>query len=280
MRRATGLALAALLAASAAAAQPEAERLKGAKALYFDRKYAEAREAWTAIRDAGGAEAEAAQYWIARCSESLGERERALREFGAYLERRPKDPTLVEEAKTSRVGLATRLYKEGRRQHLGIVQQALRDASRTVRYFAALQLSTLPPEVGSAAVPVLRRIVEEESDPDLVERAKLGLLRLDPRSLPAPSAAPRAREQTGRAPAAWIRIRIYKRSSERPEVAVNLPVALAELVFKSLPDDVRRDLREKGYDADNFWERLRKMGPMEILEIHGDGGERVQIWIE
>ena len=63
-------------------------------------------------------------------------------------------------------------------------------------------------------------------------------------------------------------------------MSVNLPVALAEMVFKSLPDDAKRRAQAKGYDAENFWERLRKLGPTEIIDIEGDDGERMQIWLE
>jgi hypothetical protein len=57
-------------------------------------------------------------------------------------------------------------------------------------------------------------------------------------------------------------------------------MALADLVFKSLPEDTRRELRRKGYDADNFWDHLKKLGPTEIIDIRGGDGEKVQIWIE
>jgi hypothetical protein len=259
-----------------ARAQGEADRLRTAKTLFFDRKFAEARQAWQAVKSQGGPDASTASYWIARCSESLGEYERALGEYGAFLAARPADRTLAEEARTSRVGLAARLYKSGAKQHLAILTEALADPAKTVRYFAALQLSSLG-EVGRPAVPVLKRIVADEKDDDLVERAKLGLLRLEPTALaPAPlSGAPRPQRDAG-----WIRVRIYEKGGSKAKVSVNLPVALAEMVFKSLPDGVRTELRDKGYDADNFWDRLRKLGPSEIITIEGEDGERVQIWLE
>ena len=77
--------LLALLVPAVARPQADAERLRSAKALFFDKDYDEARSAWQAIRDAGGRDAQAALYWIARCSESLGESERALGEYGEYL---------------------------------------------------------------------------------------------------------------------------------------------------------------------------------------------------
>lgn len=266
-----------LMAPAAARGEVDAEQLRAAKTLFFDRKYAEARAAWQAVRDEGrGSEAQAALYWIARCSDGLGELERALREYGAYLDARPSDRTLGEEAKTSRIALAVKLYRAGKTQHLPLVQEALADPSRTVRYYAALQLGSLGPPAGRPAVGVLQEILAQEKDEDLVDRAKLALLRVDRSALV--EAAP-ARTVQGRE-AAWIRVRIFDKGASRPRLSLNVPVALAELVFKSLPDDARAELRKKGYDADSFWGRLKKTGPTEILTIEGDDGQRIQVWIE
>jgi hypothetical protein len=275
------LLLGALLLPAAAHGQADAERLRAAKALFFDRQYAEAREAWQAIAASGrGAEAQAARYWVARCSESLGESERSLSEYGAYLAARPADRTLVEEAKTSRVALAVKLAKAGRSQHVAIARDALSDSSSVVRYFAALQVASLGPEAGKPAVPVLKEILVREKDEDLVERAKLALLRLDRNAL-AEAPPERPRGTTGKArKAGWVRVRIYEKGVARPKVAINVPVALAELVFKSLPDDAIADLKREGYDARTFWEKLKTTGPAEILTIEGDDGERIQVWIE
>jgi len=280
-QRLAALSLAALLLPAAAHAQADAERLRAAKALFFDREYAEAREAWQAIAAPGrGADAQAALYWVARCSESLGESERALSEYGAYLAARPADRTLVEEAKTSRVALAVKLAKAGKAQHAAVAREALADSSRTVRYFAALQLASLGPEAGKPAVPVLREILAEEKDEDLVERAKLALLKVDRAALAEASPEP-PRSATGKARrASWVRVRIYQKGAAKPQVSINLPVALADLVFKSLPDDAIADLKREGYDARTFWERLKQTGPAEILTIEGGDGERIQVWIE
>jgi hypothetical protein len=285
-----GRLLAAALAFAAASpavarAQADAEALRQAKALFFDRQYAEARGAWQEIAERGGAKDAAPLYWIARCSESLGESERALAEYGRYLAGGSSDRTLVEEAKTSRIGLAVKLAKTGQPAHLPLAREALKDPSRTVRYFAALQLASLGPGQGKAAVPVLQEILAHEKDDDLVERAKLALLKVDRRALdsvvapvapvpPAPPAPKRGRE------AAWVRIRIYEKGESKPDVAINLPVALADLVFKALPDEAIEDLRKEGYDARSFWQALKKTGPAEILTIEGKDGGRIQVWLE
>ena len=277
-------------AVAPAFAQTEADRLRAAKELVFDKKYAEARSAWQQIlASASGGQAETAAYWVARCSESLGENERALREYGQFLDKKPADGTLAEQALTSRVGLATKLVRGGQRQYLSVLNAALSDSNKTVRYYGALQLGSLGKDLGQPAVPTLKEILTKEKDEDLVERAKLMLLRLDPsaladvpRSAPAPrtSIAPSPSEAPAVRPASWIRVRVYEKGGKDPQVSINLPLGLAELVYKSLPDDARRDLKLKGYDADNFWDRLKKLGPTEILSIDGKDGERVQIWLE
>lgn len=285
--RLQGLALAASLwSAAASAAQPDPEALRQAKALFFDRQYAEARAAWQGVLDASGVkDAPAAPYWIARCSESLGENERALSEYGRYLATKPADRALSEEAKTSRVSLAVKLAKEGEPRHARIALDGLGDVSKTVRYFAALQVASLGPEEGKPAIPVLKEIIAKEKDDDLVERAKLALIRLDRNALPPPAPVPPKPAASGKPvasgkAASWVHIRIYEKGQSKPNVAINLPVALADLVFKSLPDSAIADLRKEGYDARSFWEALKKTGPAEILTVEGKDGERIQVWLE
>ena len=258
------------------------ERLRSAKALVFDRKYGEARAAWQEIlRVSSGEDAATAAYWIARCSESLKEDARALEEYSAFLEGRPKDAALVEEARQNRVALAARLFRAGQKQHLPVIQGALADPSRNVRTLAAFQLAELGRPPANEAIPILKRIVSEEKDPDLVNRAKILLLGLDPKSLAAVSAGPTPRPGASPAPAMrFLRVRVFEGGSAKPTVSINLPMGLAEFAFKSLPEDTKRELKEQGYDANNFWDRLKELGPTEILTVEGEDGERVQIWIE
>ena len=280
-RRLVALTLGLAALCGSALAQPDPEALRQAKALFFDRQYDEARTAWQGIlASGGGKETEPALYWVARCSESLGESERALQEYGRYLAARPTDKTLGEEAKTSRVSLSVKLAKAGKPAHVAIAREALKDSSRTVRYFAALQVASLGLEQCKPAVPVLQEIIAKEKDEDLVERAKLALLRCDRSALPAAAPAPAPAPRQARGQATWVRVRIYEKGQSKPNVAINLPVALADLVFKALPDEAIADLRKEGYDARSFWEALRKTGPAEILTIEGKDGERIQVWLE
>lgn len=265
--------------------------LNEAKALFFDRKYEESRAKWEEIARAKGPTSEAATYWIARCSESLGETERAFREYGVFLDLPPTDTRLAEEAEISRVGLANQLTRAGKPGFLTAVIRSLGDDRAPVRYFGALQVGSLPNLADARkALPVLREIVSTSKDADIVERAKLQLLRLEPRSLaktpppsPRPSAtpnrvSPRSAEKEPQGPARLLRIRISKGGKQT--VAVTVPFSLAEFVFGSLPDSAKRSLEGKGYDADGFWKRLRSLNIREIVSIVGEDGETIEVWVE
>jgi hypothetical protein len=253
-----------------APASDPTEALKNAKALFFDHKYVEARAAW---QRAQAAAPEEALYWIARCSDALGESERAFTEYGAFLDRNPSDPLKKEEAKTGRIAIASKLYKGGQARYLSLLTDGLVDPSKTVRYFTAFQVARVPGAVGQKALPILREILGKESDPDLVDRARILVMGLDPKALSGEPAPPGKK-------ATWLRVRITKKGKTNPEVAVNVPVALAELLFKSLPDDAKTELRKKGYDADNFWERLKSLGPTTVVHIEGEDGEQIDIYLE
>jgi tetratricopeptide (TPR) repeat protein len=259
------------------------ERLRGAKALVFDRQFAAARTAWQEIlRDSSGEEAALAAYWVARCSENLKQDARALEEYQAFLERRPRDASLVEEARQSRVSLAARLVRAGQGQHLPVVQGALSDPSKNVRYLAAFQLAELGRPAANEALPTLKQILAQEKDTDIVARAKVLLLGLEPQALAgAPAPARDTTPKPGAGPAIrFLRVRVFEGGAAKPNVSINVPLSLAEFAYKSLPEDARRELKDQGYDADNFWQRLKELGPTEILTVEGREGERVQIWIE
>jgi tetratricopeptide (TPR) repeat protein len=266
--------------------------LNEAKALFFDRKYEESRAKWSELASTNGPSTETATYWVARCSESLGESERAFREYGAFLDLPPTDARLAEEAEISRVGLATKLTRAGKAGFLPAVLRSLGDERPAVRYFAALQVASLQslPDARKA-INVLREIVRSSKDADIVERAKLQLLRLEPKSLadvppvrsPRPTPSPTrssglasSKEPEGQA--RLLRIRITKGGKQT--VAVTVPFSLAEFVFSSLPDATKRGLEMKGYDADGFWKRLRNLNIREIVSIVGEDGETIEIWVE
>ena len=200
--------------------------------------------------------------------------------------RAPRTATLVEEARTSRVGLAARLYKAGQQAaRRRSCSEALADPSSTVRYYAALQLAGLGPEMarargaGAAGDRARRRRTTTSwsgrSWPCCgVDPAALTGVPDDRGRASARRAAPRARR-------AGSRCASPRRARAAPKVSITMPFALAELVFKSLPDEALRELRSEGLRRGELLAEARaSMGPTEVIDIEGDDGERIQIWIE
>ena len=73
---------------------------------------------------------------------------------------------------------------------------------------------------------------------------------------------------------------MFEKGRSTPEVSINVPVALADILFESLPDEAKGELKKKGYDAENFWRKLKQLGPSEIVEIKGEDGSVVKVWLE
>ena len=174
-----------------ASAQSDAERVRAAKALTLDRKYAEARTAWTAIlASASGADADAAAYWIARSSEKLGEHERAFKEYGDV----PGPP--ARRPQPGRRG-AHQPHRPGRAA-LPAGQTSLRERAargpdrRRTRPSATSRPCSWaawarPPASGRC--PCCRRSWRRRPTPDLLDRARIVLLKIDPKALTQAPAA-------------------------------------------------------------------------------------------
>jgi hypothetical protein len=114
--------------------------------------------------------------------------------------------------------------------------------------------------------------------------------------LAAPATAPAAAdEQEAGGKLRWLKIRVYEDGSKTPNVAVNLPVRVVELVLRlasatgavdAAVDSVNAEMaketggrvRIKGLDLEALWKELERMGG-QIVEIN-DGGDRVSIYIE
>jgi hypothetical protein len=191
----------------------------------------------------------------------------------------------VEEAKTSRVSLAVKLAKQGQPAHTRIAFDSLNDVSRTVRYFSALQVASLGPPECRPAIPASEghpgegegrgpgRALEARA-PEVRREGAAAAGPVPPK--PAASGKPGASAKA----ASWVHIRIYEKGQSKPNVAINLPVALADSRLQVAPDSAIADLRKEGYDARSFWEALKKTGPAEILTVEGKDGERIQVWLE
>ncbi len=276
---ALGLAQAAGLAAAPRAQSGTDESLfREAKLLVFDKSWQEALDKLDELVDRfpGSPLAGQALYYKGECLSGLGGREKdALRAYKSYIKLAGANPSLVEESEGSIVDLAFELYEGGEAGAIRDVESRLEHPNKVVRYYAAYKLSLAGDKrIAAKAAPVLSRIVESEKDPELLDRARIALLRVSPESLKSvEDRAPR----TGSA--RLLRIRVRQAGRKEPVFSLNIPFALADLALGAMDEEDKAALRKKGYDLNRIMNELAK-SKESILRIVGDDGTVFEIWID
>jgi tetratricopeptide (TPR) repeat protein len=270
------------LRAQAEEAARDQDLFNQGKILMFDKKWEEARELFQrVIREFPKSNlVPQAHYFAARSLQQQGKEEEAIRAYDEFTRRYPGDSYLLAEARNSVVDLAASLMEKGNSSYRDRIVAALGDPTREIRYFAAIRSSSLNDRgITSMAVPVLRQIIDKEKERDLVDRAKIALLRLDPNALSPQRESPERGKNEGQLETRMFHIRVYSGDATEPTVEVNLPVSFAQLAIMALDESKKMELRRKGFNVDDFWESIKRLGPTKILEIH-DGKDLVKIWIE
>ena len=272
------IALLGSLGAGAFAQTRTDERLfEEAKVLIFDKKWETAQSKLESLLELFPKSSlkEPALFYRAKC---LGERKDRDREaFDAYdtfLRDAPpgdRNASLLEDAEVSLIDLAFGLYEKGERAKLASIEDRLRSPNKIVRYYAAFKLSYIKDKsVSGRAVPVLKGIVEGERDPELRDRARIALLRVDPGALKE------VRDDRREARSRILRIQVLEAGKKK--VDINIPWALADLALQAIPDEEKSVMRRKGYDLDRIINELANTGSS-IIEIN-DEGSVIRIWIE
>jgi len=274
---ALGLGAAAVPAYSQAAADDSLFR--EAKLLVFDKSFKEALVKIDELIDRFPSSPLASQalFYKGECLSGLGGRERdALRAYKGYIKLDDAKPSLVEESEGSIVDLAFDLYEEGDDSALREIESRLDNPNKVVRYYAAYKLSFVSDKKAAVkAAPVLSRIVESEKDPELLDRARIALLRVSPESLKSAEARKPRTVTTAR----LLRIRVRKAGMKEPAFSLNIPFALADLALSAMDEDDKAAIRKKGYDINKIMNELAK-SKESILRIAGDDGTIIEIWID
>lgn len=173
---------------------------------------------------------------------------------------------LKQEAEISIIDMNFALYeKTGKDKYAEEIVRYLKSKNDVVRYYAAFILSKVKNKtIASKAVPILKQIIAQETDQELVNRAKLALLRIDPRYL-----------QTKK-PGSLVFQAINKKTKIETFL-LKIPFALVSLAMDSLPKDAKEELKEEGYDLDAILKTVVEKG--EILKIESEDSI-FKIWIE
>ena len=277
------LALVIGLTASSARAYPQGATdeslFREAKLLVFDKSWKAALDKIDELIDRFPSSPLAGQalFYKGECLGGLGGRERdALRAYKAYVRIADAKPSLVEESEGSIVDLAFDLYERGDDSALDDIESRLGHSNKVVRYYAAYKLSFVADKkIAAKAAPVLSRIVETEKDPELLDRARIALLRVSPESL---KSAEDRKPRTGTT-ARMLRIRVRGAGQKEPAFSLNIPFALADLALSAMDEDDKAAIRRKGYDINKILNELAK-SKESILRIAGDDGSIIEIWID
>jgi hypothetical protein len=257
---------------------PDETLFREAKLLVFDKSWEAALIKLDDLREKfpNGPYAGQALFYKGECLSGLGGRERdALRAYKDYIQLADAKPSLVEESEGSIIDLAFALYEKGDASALRDIEGRLGHGNKVVRYYAAYKLSLVQDKkLAAKAAPVLMKIVESEKDPELLDRARIALLRVSPESL---------KSVEDRKPASgsprMLKIRIWNKGQKEPAFSLNIPWALADLALGAMDEEDKAAIRKKGYDLTKIVNELAK-SKESILRIVGDDGSVIEIWIE
>jgi hypothetical protein len=257
---------------------PDETLFREAKLLVFDKDWKAALVKLDDLREKNPNSPYAGQalFYKGECLSGLGGRERdALRAYKDYIRLADAKPSLVEESEGSIIDLAFALYESGDASALRDIEGRLGHDNKVVRYYAAYKLSLVSDKKTAAkAAPVLMRIVETEKDPELLDRARIALLRVSPESLKSVE----DRKPTSGSPR-MLKIRVWNKGQKEAAFALNIPLALADLALGAMDEEDKAAIRKKGYDLSKIMNELAK-SKESILRIAGDDGSVIEIWID
>lgn len=269
--------LASLCIGAFAQAQPDEKLFEEAKILIFDKRWEAAQDKLENLLNKypQSPMRDQALFYRAKCLSERGGREKeAIEAYESYVrgvKASDRNASLIEDSEISIIDLAFGLYEKGEKRFLDAIDGRLGSPNKVIRYYAAFKLSYVKDKTASGrSVPVLKRIIEGESDAELKDRAKIALLRVDPGALKAVG------DEPSRAHTRILKIQVIEGGKKK--VDINIPWALADLALQAIPEEEKSVMRKKGYDLDRIINELAKT-KSSIIEINDDGSV-IRIWIE
>lgn len=257
-------------------AKEDEKLLQEAKVLIFDKKWVEAEKKLDELLSQYPKSNYYSQalFYQGKClAEQKGREKEAWKVFEEFLRRPDRPQTLVEEAEIASIDLAFTLFNSGEKSFGQVLETRLSHPSRVIRYYAAFKMSYLQDKnLASKAVPVLKKLIETEKDQELVDRAKIALLRISPAALKD------IQEEQKSGSFRLVKIRMYEKGKKTPTVSINLPLSLADLAIQAIPEEEKASLKQKGYDLNRILSDLAK-SKEKLVRIEEDGNI-IEIWIE
>ena len=212
-------------------------------------------------------------FYKAKCLEEKKMLQKALESYNAFL-KVSVNATLNEEAMRAIIDLNYSLYIDGGERdsrYLNGIAAFLSGKSQVAQYYAAFKLSFVKDKFySSKAVPVLKKIITDEEDDELVDRAKIALMRIDPSLL-------KKAEPSKNLENRMLSLQIYDKKQKKDSFSISIPFALARLALDSLPEGDKRVLNKKGYNAEKILDLIVKPGSVFKFDTEDI---IIKIWIE
>lgn len=267
--------LVSMLLQAYAQVKPDEKLFREAKILIFDKEWKEAQGKLEELLENYPKSPWFSQaiFYKAKClEEQKGKELEALNEYKKYIKLKGRSESLTEESERSIINLALELYKRGKKSYLKEVEKRLSSSNKVVKYYAAIKLSYVKDKkVATRGIPVLKEIIKKERDYELRDRAKIALLRIDPKALKD------FEEERYERKAKILKIRAWKKGEKDPYLKINIPWALADLALGAISEEEKALMREEGYDLDRIVKELTEIG--EIIRIE-DKDTIIKIWID
>ncbi len=147
----------------------------------------------------------------------------------------------------------------------------MKSKSRVIRYYAAVKMSYVDNKRrAEIALPVLKKILKEENDGELRDRAKLAILRIDPEGL-NDFTQDRYEPQIS-----IFSIEVIKEGVI--SFSLNIPWSLADLAFGAIPEEEKALMKREGYDLDKIIQELTRFKG-NVIEFRNNG-TIVRLWVK
>lgn len=230
------------------------ELFQEAKILIFDKKWEAAQEILDKILEDFRESScySQALYYKAKCLEKQRAKElEALQVYRSYTALKDANKNLIKETEMAVIDLSFRLYEKGKISFIKEIEDRLESKNLEIRYYAAVKLSYVNNKKrAEKALPVLKKILKEENDDELRDRAKLAILRIDPEGL-TDFAQDRYEPQIS-----IFSIEVVKEGVI--SFSLNIPWSLADLAFGAIPAEEKALMKREGYDLDKIIQELTR----------------------
>ena len=248
------------------------ELMEKAKLELFDRKWEAALNTLEDIitRFPDSPHYALALFYKGKCLVEQKKVKQALEVYDRYIEI-SQNESLREEAYIAAANLNFDLFQKGEKRCAEKIIALLKNENTNVSYYAAIKLSyAKDKEVAREAVPILKKIVRRESDDELVDRAKVALMRIDPGYLKDVS---KKKDPETR----MFNLRVFDKKTKKVKFQLSIPFVLAKLAMDALPKEGKEALEEKDVDIDKILNALIKVPKLMRFE---EEDVIVEIWLE